>query len=205
MRKSRRISILVIIFLCCVAARRIKADDRPFGPNMRGLMAGVRGIPVGDGTSCDLTYLAIDPANFAVRVEAARPLVAKHSRVQSGLYTTSGLPLTDFQMLSSSVAAISGGYLNSFSPVEALGYVQVDGGVENRRHKSWLVDGVLCTAHGTAQILAPESQSWEDLPGKYEDCLQAGPRIVADGQIVFPRANETEAGALRLAQAEQPQ
>src|SRR5438034_11693189 len=122
MRGRDRVMLAVALVVSCGAPRSLEAADAPFGPSKQGLTAGVRAIEAGE-VKFELTYVDADPAKFLLRILAARPLVAEHSQLQSGTYTTSGLPLTDFQALSSATAIVSGGYLGSFAPVEALGYV----------------------------------------------------------------------------------
>jgi len=95
-------------------------------------------------------------------------------------------------------AALSGGFLQSFSPAIPLGFVQADGAVVNRPHRAELFNGVIRLAEGSVDVLrvAGEkeilglaggragSRSDEDT-----DYLQSGPLIVFDGRPALELAD----------------
>ena len=91
-------------------------------------------------------------------------------------------------------ALISGGYLASYVPPEALGLVQIGGDRKSRPHRSWLTTAMLCAREGGSRILpfdARQARQWDD-------CLQAGPILVEGGTSRYP-ADDLPAGEARLA------
>ena len=86
------------------------------------------------------------------------------------------------------VVVQSGGFLSSWSPPSALGYVKVKGIEYNPVHDSWLTNGVFCTNCRKFEI--KKFTSSESFSG-WTSCLQAGPLIAEGGKIVLNTARHT--------------
>lgn len=89
---------------------------------------------------------------------------------------------------------LAGGYLSSFVPPEPLGLTKVDGEIISRAHESWLTSALFCVGENGPEILPYAAEA----PARFEDCLQAGPMIVADGASRYP-TDDLEAGEAKLA------
>jgi hypothetical protein len=109
-----------------------------------------------------------------------------------------GFLLADYLARYHAIAAVSGGYIDSYSPPTALGFVKSNGIVAARSHNSWLTNGVFCSDVGRAVIKMVETSV--DVNG-FRDCLQAGPLLLANG---VPMRQDV-AGYQRLAQSVQEQ
>lgn len=150
------------------------------------------------GQAVSLRVVRADPAQLRVHIVSPRELKAQ------------GRYLAEFLKIHGGQAAISGGFLKSFYPPVAVGYVRVDGRPLNRPVATDLLNGLLVIREGRARILRfPEGSV--DRAGRiegderWEDALQSGPVLLLDGESALPSqfsgadARELSGGSFRRA------
>ena len=100
-----------------------------------------------------------------------------------------GLFLDDYINRYNALAAISAGYVVTFSPPTPLGQTKSDGVVIGTPHSSWATEGMFCSDKGRAAIdIAVSSLANVE----YRDCLQVGPILLRNG--VVPTGLPSSAG-----------
>jgi hypothetical protein len=146
-----------------------------------------------------VSYLRVELSSVNVRVltplvplNSALPPVTDPGRASRGLY------LSDYLKLYRAIAVMAGGYIESYSPPTALGFVKSNGISTARAHDSWLTDGVFCSDVGRA-IIQPSGSTVDR--SSFRDCLQAGPLLLGKD---IPSSQETP-GYQKLAQSVQEQ
>ncbi len=163
-------------------------------------------LPVEDGVeilrqpldgNIPMTYLRISLDRFDVRV--ATPRVPKFGAARSGSETglnpergARGLFLDDYVSRYNAVAAISAGYVATFSPPTPLGQIKSDGVVIGTAHSSWATEGTFCSDKGRASIeIAGDMLTKPD----YRDCLQVGPMLLLNGAVPSGLQNSSGKGS----------
>lgn len=96
---------------------------------------------------------------------------------------------------------LSGGYMTSFSPPKALGFVRIGGQQLNASHNSWLGAGVLCVGGDAMEIRDFDRSDAPTLP----DCIQSGPVFIKDGKSRYAADENISAGERKLARSVQEQ
>ena len=106
-----------------------------------------------------------------------------------------GLSLSDLLIRYGALAVMSGGYIDTYSPPTALGFVKSNDILVAPPRNSWLTNGVFCSDKGRAVIQS-------GIPDNFRDCLQAGPVLLSGGRAP-PQSNNQ--GYTKLAQSVQEQ
>jgi hypothetical protein len=113
-----------------------------------------------------------------------------------------GLFLIDLVERHTPLVLLSGGYLQSFSPPQALGFVKIAGNQLNPFHRSWLLPGLFCT-DGAEWVI--EAIADPDTANQYSDCLQAGPFLVQQGRDRYKTMDNVADAEKKLAFSVQEQ
>src|SRR5262249_13818179 len=71
--------------------------------------------------------------------------------------------------------------------------------------QSSLLDGVLCATGGLPRIFHAPTERWDDLSRDHQNCLQAGPLLVVDGKVAWPRKDENDPARMQLMKTKQAQ
>ncbi len=146
-----------------------------------------------------VNFIRVDLSDFDVRV--ITPLVALGGNFPASNNPErmpQGFLLSDYLTRYNAVAVMSGGYIDSYSPPTALGFVKSNGTLVAPPHKSWLTNGLFCSDVGRAVI---QSSSPVSNKSDFRDCLQAGPLLLSAGHAL----TEHGAGYQKLAQSLQEQ
>jgi hypothetical protein len=146
-----------------------------------------------------VNYIRVDLSNFDVRV--ITPLVSLSGNQPASNNPErmpQGFLLSDYLTRYHAIAVMSGGYIDSYSPPTALGFVKSNGTLVAPPHNSWLTNGLFCSDVGRAVI-----QSASPLSNRSDlrDCLQAGPFLLSAGHVL----TDNGTGYLKLAQSVQEQ
>ena len=154
------------------------------------------------GNKVPAWYLKIDMTKFELRVVAARVPTRQGAEVANPERAPTGFSLEDYQRLYGARAVMSGGYLSSFAPPTPLGLVKSNNVIVNPAHNSWLVDGIYC--YSSAKVVV---ELWKQKPniGDFQDCLQAGPILLYNGDARSDNSDSHGAGYVKLAQSNQEQ
>lgn len=98
-------------------------------------------------------YLRVDLSNYDVRVLSPLvPLSAASVANGNPERMPQGLFLADYLARYNAIAVSSGGYMASYSPPMALGFVKSNGMTIARPHNSWLTNGLFCSNADRAVI-----------------------------------------------------
>jgi hypothetical protein len=141
--------------------------------------------------SGEFEYAIINVARHAaiVKVAVPRAVIRADENIvsQAADRQRGGLLLSDYKRDTNAFAIISGGYVASFAPPKALGFIKVDGRElqDNRTN-----GGIFCSSLTDYKILSIEQFNETD---KFLNCLQAGTLIVEDGKGRHSNT-DTEAG-----------
>jgi hypothetical protein len=143
---------------------------------------------------------------MATSPEAASQLPELDCRRSEALQQQKANPTEDSRLLreylaSGAVAVLSGGYMESFAPPVALGYVSVDGVEISRRHSSWLTSAAICQRDDEVVIAAMDGFD----VATFDSCLQAGPLIVDGGIGRYGEGVEVSGAERKLARSVQEQ
>jgi hypothetical protein len=129
-----------------------------------------------------MTYLRVSLDKFNVRV--ATPRIPKFGVTSKDAFNPErgarGLFLDDYLARYKGLAAISAGYVVTFSPPTPLGQIKSDGVVIGTPHSSWATEGTFCSDKGQASI---ETSTDPLSKSKYRDCLQVGPVLLLEGAV----------------------
>lgn len=137
-----------------------------------------------------LHYIRVPLARYDLRVLAASvPLFANAEGGQriNPERSASGYSLQDYLRRYRALAVLSGGYIDSYSPPTPLGLVRSNGLQISPVHQSWLVDGLFCAGHGRVEISRVDM---DPVRRTFEDCVQAGPLLLLNGQLVGDQGRE---------------
>lgn len=94
-----------------------------------------------------------------------------------------GYSLLGYQKTRDARVVLSGGFLASFYPPLAIGFVKSDGVERNRPHDDRLLNGMLAIAGGRVEITAFH---YDDGIETWQHVLQSGPLLVIDGRSALP-------------------
>ncbi|MCG5249056.1 phosphodiester glycosidase family protein [Methylorubrum extorquens] len=150
--------------------------------------------------------IELDPGKFlnlfTLLSKNTRVAVLTAKTIKVGDQSVKGLFIDDYFEISRAKLVISGGYMSSFSPPIALGYLRVGGRQINPLHKSWITSGYFCTT-GTEWTIEPATK--ELPPTRYKDCLQAGPLFIDEGVDRYVLGGTISVNERKLAESEQIQ
>jgi hypothetical protein len=150
-----------------------------------------------------VNYIRVDLVSFDVRIltpqvslRGVSPSSNNPERMPQGFY------LSDYLSRYNAAAVMSGGYIDSYSPPTALGFVKSNSTLIAPPHTSWLTNGIFCSDVGRVIIQAVGSDI--NRP-EFRDCLQAGPLLLSAGHAPSPSSSSSSAGYLKLTQSVQEQ
>jgi hypothetical protein len=98
-----------------------------------------------------------------------------------GFEVASSMTLSDYYFSTGAIAAVSGGFIASFSPPVPLGAIFVDGRQVSRETSTWLGTGMFCDSKNKYYVGLYDS-------GKahlFADCIQAGPLFIQGGNLRY--------------------
>lgn len=104
------------------------------------------------------------------------------NQVEQKSVGATGLTVRDYILQKSAVVALSGGYVKEYFPPIPEGYLQVNGEPLNRKGSTAVLNAVACTSPN--KLLVDFYQDQFDTR-EWQDCLQAGPMLIADGRDVL--------------------
>ncbi len=170
MLRSKR-TALPLVLLAFACALRMSSSGATNSLNIQ-----TREVAGGKSVS----YLRVDLANFDVRI-----LTPSLRRISSAATnperTPQGLFLSDYLTRYDAAAVMSGGYIDSYSPPTALGFVKSNGTLVAPPHNSWLTNGLFCSDVGRAIV---QSVGSDINKPDFRDCLQAGPILLIAGNAL---------------------
>jgi hypothetical protein len=147
---------------------------------------------LGDGKVA--RYINVDLNHYDVRVITPLVSLGGNAAASSPERAPQGLSLSDYITRYAAIAVVSGGYIDTYSPPTALGFVKSNGTLVAPPHNSWLTNGLFCSDAGRAVIQSA-------IPDGFRDCLQAGPLLLSGGH----ESTQNNAGYVKLAQSVQEQ
>jgi hypothetical protein len=98
-----------------------------------------------------------------------------------GFEVASSMTLSDYYFSTGAIAAVSGGFIASFSPPVPLGAIFVDGRQVSLEISTWLGTGMFCDSKNKYYVGLYDS-------GKahlFADCIQAGPLFIQGGNLRY--------------------
>lgn len=145
-------------------------------------------------------YLRADLSDDDVRVLSPLVPLSSESAANRNLERMpQGFFLEDYLVRYNAIAVSSGGYMSSYSPPMALGFLKSNGMSLARPHNSWLTNGLFCSNSDRAAI---QLVGVDFEPPSFRDCLQAGPVLLKDRS---PPPVSANSGYTKLAQSVQEQ
>jgi hypothetical protein len=190
-----RIFLYVVIWIWAIAGETAKSAP----PNLP------------DHLSFQQVHLSDNKNVFFVRapleffdVRVLSPLVQFSAQTRAGdpERAARGYFLQDYLRRFDAIAILSGGYIDTYSPPTALGFVKSDGNILSKEHTTWLTEGVFCSDSGRAIIETVGASA--DRP-KFRDCLQAGPLILSKGKPPTDLPSRKSSGFQKLSASVQEQ
>ena len=177
------------------AARREPAEQLAEGLEDQGELVGT------------LSFREVDPGielfddEIMIGVRSARLTVVRISTPDARLSLAAsegpkdpGYSLMGYQKTRGARVVLSGGFLASFYPPLAAGFVKSDGVVRNRHADDPFLNGILEIAGGRVAITAfhgvEGTEAWQHV-------LQSGPLLVIDGRSVLPDSGAISDRTLR--------
>jgi hypothetical protein len=140
-------------------------------------------------------YIRVDLGHFDVRVISPLVSLGGQAIASNPERAPQGLSLLEYLIRYGALAVMSGGYIDTYSPPTALGFVKSNGTLVAPPRNSWLTNGLFCSDEGRAVIQS-------GIPDNFRDCLQAGPVLLSGGHV-SPQSNNP--GYAKLAQSVQEQ
>lgn len=152
----------------------------------------------------NLHVIRVSLNRYDVRVLAAQVSFTKGIKSSEAVSvpdrSARGYFLDDYRRRYGAIAAMSAGYIDSYSPPTPLGFVKSAGVIINGIHKSWLMTGIFCSDEGVAQITPIEDAK---LMQRMRDCVQAGPLLIYRGKVF--EGDSRNSGMSKLARSIQSQ
>jgi phosphodiester glycosidase len=133
-----------------------------------------------------ISYVEIDPARHRLDIAQSPD-------------TRGGSTLRQFLAQEGAAIAFTGGYLRSFVPPEPTGYLMVDGvELSSIVRDDRVVDAVVCLGRAPSQLtaLSVAAASRFRRTDAHEDCVQAGPLLIRDGERSYDLGRTDRLGRL---------
>lgn len=134
-----------------------------------------------DSYDVEIDLIIIDAQKLEKGIGLSSPQIFENKN-----YT--GLSLQEYARLGDYKIVQSGGFLSSWTPPYPLGYVKIRNKIYNRVHDTWVTEGVFCTDGREFEIFSYKSENQFE---KWPSCIQAGPLISIDGEIVLQTTRNT--------------
>jgi len=206
--QNKILQLLCATIAVCALSQTKSAISTEAGPALLKLVGDgleLRQMRINENKK--LTFLQVSLKKFDVRVLTARVPISSSNQKSPEIFATyerapRGYFLQDYQRRYNAIAALSGGYIETFSPPTALGFIKSNGTVTDAMHKSWLTDGIFCSDKGSASIWQIDEAS--DAVNM-RDCLQAGPLLIYRGRVFGNGIDIQNSGFKKLARSVQAQ
>lgn len=164
MKKYFIILFISFFFLSCIGAKLSVSTERTLVfQNLQSGMEWFEGMVLTKEEPFELSVVRLDINQYSIEIAAENP-------IESGFHT-----VLEYQKLSKSYVALSGGFMKSFYPPLPLGLVKSNGKILNRPHNTLFFSGLFCSQRGGLTIVP---YMGKDATISWDHCLQSGPLLV---------------------------